>query len=317
MAKLRHFDGSPVSEGIRVEVGKYTIFAVRNTDRDISVRQRREPRRAMRAVMHIPFARGAARLIRDIVRLFDGLNECRELKPLRPVHGTKAEQAIASALHVPAQSIVTLVSAILIPIIAFACLFTAPLSAQHLLNRYVELTNIQLGLVMAFVRSFCFLFAVWAVGHLRVMNRLLVYKGAFNKALNCYECRDDVTVQNAKQYPRFARRSESAFMISVVIICFFLFPFIRSANPIVYAITRVVVILLTAAIWNEPYSALEAAALTMPVRVIRAPFDAIQKMTTIEPDKRALEVAVCAFQTALGEIEEVKDNDDPGMAEEG
>lgn len=317
MAKLRHFDGSPVAEGVRVEVGKYTIFAVRNTQRDIAVRQRKEPRRILRVLMHIPFARGIARLLRDIIRFFDGLAECRELLPLRPVHGTKVEQSIAAALHVPAQSVVTLISFILMPIIAFLGLYAAPIGAEEALKTYCTLSTLQLGLVMSLIRSICLLVSIWAVTHLRVFNRLLMYKGAFNKTLNCYECRDDVIPENAKQYPRCARRSEAAFLISVLIISLFAFPFIKSGGIAVYAITRLAIIFVVAAIWNEPYSALEAAELTGIVRVMRAPFDALQMMTTIEPDRRVLEVAVCAFQAALGEIEEVKEDDDSGMAEEG
>ena len=72
MAKLKRFGGTPVSEGVRLEVGKYTVFAVRNANRDISVRMRREPRKLLKMCMHVPFLRGITRLIRDIVRFLDG-----------------------------------------------------------------------------------------------------------------------------------------------------------------------------------------------------------------------------------------------------
>ena len=75
MAKLKRFGGTPVSEGVRLEVGKYTIFAVRNSARDISVRMRREPRKLLKVCMQVPFLRGATRLIRDIMRFLDGLGE--------------------------------------------------------------------------------------------------------------------------------------------------------------------------------------------------------------------------------------------------
>lgn len=317
MKKLRHFDGSAVSEGIRLEVGKYTVFAVRNTKRDISVRQRKEPRRMMGLLIHIPFLRGITRLFRDIVRFFDGISESRELKPARPVRGTRVEQKIASALKIPAQSIVTLISAILIPLILFCCMYAAPMGVQIAIHNLIDPTYFRYTLIMSLTRCIFALFAIWAILHLRVINRLLMYKCAFNKALNCYECKDDVIPGNVKRYPRYARRSEPAFLLSVFTVSLFIFPFIRSSNIAVYAVTRLLIIPVVAAIINEPISALENARLTKVVQILRAPLDAFQRMTTIEPDSRVIEVVVCAFQTALGEIEEVKENDDnTNLAEE-
>ena len=55
--------------------------------------------------------------------------------------------------------------------------------------------------------------------------------------------------------------------------------------------------------------ALEAAELNWATRILRAPIDLIQHMTTLEPHPQVMEVALCAFRAALGEIdEEVTDN---------
>ena len=140
MAKLRRFSATPVSEGVRLEVGKYTVFAVRNSEKDISVRVRREPRKLLRACMTVPFVRGAARLIRDVVRFFDGLAESAELDPQRPVRGTAPERLIARLLHIRPQTIATLLSAVLILPIAWVCLYAAPAGATMLLQDYFVLS---------------------------------------------------------------------------------------------------------------------------------------------------------------------------------
>ena len=322
MAKLRRFSATPVAEGVRLEVGKYTVFAVRNEAKDISVRMRREPRKFLRACMRVPFARGAARLIRDVFRFLDGLGESAELNPQRPVRGTAPERAVASFLHIRPQTIATLISAILIPIIAAVCLYAAPAGAEALLLGHTALTRIQLGLIVAAVRVVGFLISVGLVCRLRVFRRLLMYKGAINKVINCYECREEVSAESVADYPIHTRRSEPAFLICALSISFLLFPLIRPYNPAVTALLRVLVLLGVAAILNEPFSALEDAKLTLPVRILRAPIDLLQHMTTLEPHPQMLEVAVCAFDAAMGKVRgeaetEVNSDDHLGMDNTG
>ena len=302
MAKLRRFSATPVAEGVRLEVGKYTVFAVRNEDKDISVRMRREPRMLLRTCMRIPFVRGAARLIRDIVRFFDGLGDSAELRPQRPVRGTAPEQAVARVLHIRPQTIATLLSAILILVIASVCLYAAPAGAQVLLEAAFALSRTQLSLMIAGVRIVGLLVGIFLVGRLRVYKRLLMYKGAINKVINCYESRDDVNVKTAVNYPILTRRSEPAFLICALCISLLLFPLIRPFHWAITAALRVLVLLGVAALLNEPFSALEDARPTLPVRIARAPIDLFQHMTTLEPHPQMLEVAVCAFDAAMGKI---------------
>jgi len=139
---------------------------------------------------------------------------------------------------------------------------------------------------------------------LRVVKRLCMYQGAINKAVNCYECRDDLTMENIARYPIHARRSESAFVVSVLAVSMVLFAFVPVMNPFITIGLRMLILLAVAALLNEPYSALESADLTLPVRITRAPMDLMQHITVLEPTEQMLEVAVCAFRAALGENDE-------------
>ena len=308
MAKLKRFGGTPVSEGVRLEVGKYTVFAVRNTKKDISVRMRREPRRAIRACMRVPFLRGVTRLLRDIIRLFDGLGEAAELKPHRPVRGTGFDRAVAKAFRVHPQSVVTLTSALLIPVILLIALWAAPEGAEAMLHAFFDLKRSHFNGIVCAVRILGAIAAIWMICRLRVVNRLCMYKGALNKVLNCYECRDEISVKNAAQYPIITRRSEPAFLISVMILSMIFFCWIPAQNILLTLILRILIVLAVAAVLNEPFSALEGADMTLPVRITRALIDWMQHITTLEPDANMLEVAVCAFEAVLqSDDKEVKE----------
>lgn len=308
MAKLKRFSGTPVSEGVRLEVGKYTVFAVRNAQKDISVRLRREPRKLLRTCMRIPFLRGITRLLRDIIRFFDGLSESIELNPQKNVRGTAAEQGIARALKVHPQTIVAWTSALLIPICIFLGFYAAPEGAEALLLARFSLSRSTLNGIVCAVRIFGALLCIAAITRLRIVKRLSMYKGALNQALNCYECRDEITAENVARYPIHTRRSESAYLICIMILCMICFCWIRTEGVLLTLAVRIGITLLVAALFNEPYSALESADLSLPVRILRAPIDLMQYMTTLKPNGQMLEVVICAFEAVLSEENQAKDD---------
>lgn len=309
MKKLKYFSGTPVAEGVRLEVGKYTVFAVRNAQRDISVRMRREPRKLLCFLMRVPLLRGIVRFIRDITRFFDGIGESRELEPQRPVRGTKFENALAKSLRVSPQSIVTLVSAICLTVLAFACLYAAPQGVEMLLARRFGASPAAVQWTACAFRVLGFLAFCPLAAHLRVFNRLLTYRGAINAAANCYESTGDVTVDDAAEYPRFARRSEPAFMIGVTVISMILFTLVPARSLWIYLPARIGILLGVAALLGEPVRALENAEMTTAVSVLRGPMDCIEALMTLPPDAEALEAAVCAFQAVTGDIEEIPDEE--------
>jgi len=303
VAKRKHFGGTPVAEGVRLEVGKYTVFAVRKADKDIAVRVRREPREFLRIMMRIPFLRGAVRLVRDIYRFLDGIAESAEFRPQRVVRGTAPERAVARILHVHPQSIVTLTSAVLLLMLAFLCLFAAPMGAQQLLEAQFDLSRAWVNGIVCAVRVCSYLLFIALAGLLRVLRRLRMYRGAINMLLNCYERGREPTPENAARCSRCARRSEPAFVIWVMVISMVLFSLIRTDALWVSILVRLLVLMGVAAILNEPFSAIEAAERGWLNRILRAPIDLMQHMTTLEPHPQMLEVAACAFQAALGELD--------------
>lgn len=309
MAKLKRFSGTPVSEGVRIEVGKYTVFAVRNEDKDISVRIRREPRKALRTMMRIPLLRGITRLLRDIGRFFDGMNESAELHPQKVNQGGAFARKTAKFLHVHPQSLCAFFSFLMLPVIAFLALYAAPLGAEALLYDLTTLTRPWINAIVCAFRILSLLAAVWCSTRLPVFKRLLMYKGAINQVTNCYERRDEISVENAMKYPLQSRRSEAGFLAGIAVCSIILFAFLKIDNIFLAALARILIIFGVAAVFNEPYAALEDAPMNLATRIVRAPMDLFQHMTTMEPNPQIVEVAVSAFQAALGkDDEEVNEN---------
>ncbi len=310
MGKLRNISGTPVAEGVRLEAGTTTVFAVRNEKKDIAIRMRKEPRALLRTGMKIPLVRGIVRLFRDLFRFFDGISESAELEPQHIVRGSSAERWIARIFHVRPQTIVAWVSAILVPIIGVICLWAAPKGAELFLRQYFSTTRALANGITAAVRIVGALAFVGVTARLRVINRLCMYRGAINQVQNCYECRDEINVENAAQYPIIGRRSEGAYLLIVLIISLALFPLLHPAGIWLGALQRIGVVLGVAAIANEPIHAMECAEMTAAVRIIRIPYNLLQYMTCAKAHQQMLEVAVCAFNALLGRTtDEAEDHD--------
>ena len=309
MAKLKRFSGTPVSEGVRLEVGKYTVFAVRNEEKDISVRIRREPRTVLRTLMRIPLLRGIVRVLRDIYRFFDGIAESAELNPQKANQGGNFARKTAKFLHVHPQSLCAFFSFCMLPVLAFLMLYAAPKGAEALLFDMTDLTRPWTNAIVCAFRIMSLLMCILIAGRLPVIKRMLMYKAAINKVTNCYESRDEISVENAMKYPKWSRRSEPAFLICVTVCAMVLFAFLKIDNIFLAALARILVFFGVAAVLNEPFASLESAELNIATRILRAPMDLFQHMTTVAPNAQIVEVAVSAFEAALGEDgEEVNDN---------
>ena len=109
----------------------------------------------------------------------------------------------------------------------------------------------------------------------------------------------------AARYPRIARKSEPAFLTFTIFISLLLFALIPAWHPLLVIAARLVLVLCVAAILNEPHTVLENAEITPVISLLRGPMDLVELAATKKPDAKALEAAVCAFQAALGEIEEI------------
>lgn len=85
MAKLKRVSGFPVAEGVRLDVGKYTILAVRNARKGhIAAHAPRARAGSPARSSASPLRAASPRLALDVARFFSGVSESAELDPQRP-----------------------------------------------------------------------------------------------------------------------------------------------------------------------------------------------------------------------------------------
>ena len=301
MAEYRNsqIHATPVAEGVRFQIGNATAFAVRNQNRDLSVRVRRERRPLRRKMAEIPFVRGILRLILAIVHFLDGISESAELEPQQIARGTQFEQRFADLFRVNPVSLVAFESGLLIPIIMLGLMLGVPAAVESLLLSNLALSRTVTNAILCAVRVSSTLLAIRLVAHLRVMNRFCMYRGAINKVLNAY-ARDGsrITHESAVLSSRIARKSDAAFITLVVLISIVAFACVRTYTLHIQVLVRILLVLAIAAIINEPLRLLENVSPRSPYAPLLAPVMWLEHLFVIEPHNQMVEVALCAFNAA-------------------
>ena len=130
------------------------------------------------------------------------------------------------------------------------------------------------------------------------IKRLYRYHGAEHKCINCIERGRPLTVHNVMRSSRLHRRCGTSFIFFVLFVSIILFFFIRVGNPVEKVILR---ILLMPVIAGISYEIIRLAGRTdnIFIRIISAPGMWIQRMTTKEPDKGMIEVAIAAVEAVF------------------
>ncbi len=301
MAKYKNSQiyANPVAEGVRFRIGSATAFAVRNGSKDIAVRLRREYRPMRARLEKIPFLRGILRLFLIVIYFLDGIYESAELEPQRIVRGTRFERKFANLFRIHPMSLVAFGSGLLIPILLIGLILGLPLAVESLITAWPALSRGAINAIVCTVRVLGTLLAVVLIVQLRVMNRLGMYQGAINKVLNGYlEAGSNVTQETAMRSSHISRKCDMAFFMLVVVLSIIAFSLVRIYTLPVQIIGRLLIVLVIAAIVNEPFHVLEDASEESAFAALLTPAMAFEQLFVREPHSQMVEVALCAFKAA-------------------
>lgn len=306
MARSRplNVDAAPVAEGVRFNIGSAVVFAVRREGKDIALRIRRERHPVGDLLGRIPFVRGMRRLVRCTFGWLDGLSESRELEPQRISKGTRAEQSFARLFQAHPESLVGLISALLIPVLLAGLTIALPWAVNRWVLPNFELSGGGINAILCAVRILGMLLGLALCARLRVVKRLCMYRGAINKVLNACEARRDMPgIEDAMAASRIYHHCDAAFLVLTLAAAMAGMTAIRTFTLPIQLLVRVLIVFAAAAVVNEPIQALEGLKSRNPVSRLLLPCLWIERLFVAEPHRQMVEVAACAFNAA-------RENDD-------
>lgn len=276
------YGGQAVIEGVMMRGQKAYAIAMRAPDGQIVVHKENLGSVYRSRLTKIPFLRG-------VILLWDALGlGMRALTLSANTQTGEDEKLEGPALYLTLGLSLT---------IGIGLFFLLPAglggAAEHYLGWSPWLNNlleglIRLGLLIAYI---------WAIGFMPDVRRLFGYHGAEHKTINAYEAGAELTPENVAKFPIEHARCGTAFLLTLVLISIVVFTALGPLSLFWRLATRVLFIPLLAGVAVE-YIRWTANNLQSPlVRMLVKPNLALQALTTREPDRSMLEVAIESFKT--------------------
>lgn len=153
------------------------------------------------------------------------------------------------------------------------------------------------NLIEGIVRLLLLVGYIWAIGFMPDIKRIFGYHGAEHKTINAYEAGAEMTPESVAKFPLEHARCGTAFLLTLVLLSILVFAAIGPLPILWRLISRVLLIPVLAGVAVE-YIRWTANHLKNPiVQWMIKPNLALQRLTTREPDRAMLEVAIESFQS--------------------
>ncbi len=179
---------------------------------------------------------------------------------------------------------------------AFLVFFYVPLKLTDLTGVRHPLTY---NLIDGGIRLVFFLAYILAIGLWGEMRRVFQYHGAEHKTIHNLESGQELTPDAAGSMSRFHPRCGTSFLFLVVIVSFIVFAFLGRPDTIGARLLRFALIPLIAGISFEIIRFAGAHYERPLVRWLSEPGLQLQRLTTREPSRDMLEVAIAALRAVL------------------
>ncbi len=162
-------------------------------------------------------------------------------------------------------------------------------------NRYLFNTG------MVFFKLLIFFFYVWGISFFEDVKRLFMYHGSEHKSIYAFEDGKKLDFKNISPYSTRHPRCGTAFIIATLIISLIIFVLCLPAqlNPLQRIIFEIPLLIPIIAISYELLKLSDKFRDNPLMKIVIAPGLAFQRLTTKEPDKKMVEVAVKSLETVV------------------
>src|SRR5919199_1452404 len=144
-----------------------------------------------------------------------------------------------------------------------------------------------------------FLGYLWLISRMKELQRVFEYHGAEHKTISCYEAGLPLTPENAKRFSRLHPRCGTSFLLIVMIVAIFVFAPLGLPAWYWLVMSRILGVPLIAGISFEIIKWAGRNRRKRWVRAVMWPGLMLQNLTTREPDREQLAVAIAALESVL------------------
>jgi len=289
--------GQAVIEGVMMRAKKGLSTVVRKPDDELEIRSRPYISYSKRyKILSLPIFRGAVALIESLVL---GLQELSYSAEAADPEENEKTNALYATL-----------SMILAIVIGIGLFFALPYYLTGFIPVAKDKNPMVFNLVAGAIRIFFFLVYVYIISFMDDVKRLFQYHGAEHKTIACYEKGEKLTPKNAMKYSTLHARCGTSFILIAAISCILVFAIIDAIIGSFYVwyqqpawyLRLAVHLPLIPIVSGISYEVLKLTGKYRNLPVVgwlALPGLGLQKLTTKEPDKQQLEVAIASLKAVL------------------
>jgi uncharacterized protein YqhQ len=183
-------------------------------------------------------------------------------------------------------------------LLAIGIFFVVPVGATSLIKDQLG-SSLLFWLVEGILRTAIFIGYIAAISRIRDLRRVFEYHGAEHKTISCYEAGDRLTPARAELYSRLHPRCGTSFLLVVMVVAIFVFAPLGLPAWYWLLASRILGIPLIAGISYEVIKWAGRNRRKRWVRTLMWPGLMLQNLTTREPDRDQLAVAIVALEAVL------------------
>ena len=244
----------------------------------------------------IPFIRGVFNFVESLILGNHALNASAAFYD-EEEENTKAYKALDKVTGGRAEKIINTFVMLIAVVLAVGIFVVLPYFVSGIFKQYIQNESL-IMIIEGALRIVIFVLYILLISMMKDIKRLFAYHGAEHKCINCIERGRALTVSNVMRSSRLHKRCGTSFIFFVFFVSVVLFFFIRTENVLMKVLLR---ILLMPAIAGISYELIRIAGRSnnIIVNILSAPGMWIQRLTTKEPDRSMIEVAIASVEAVF------------------
>ena len=293
--------GQGVLDGIMMRSENKCALAVRKEDGDIEL-DVWENRPHDSAVYRIPVVRGVFNFVEMLFYGTKVLMRSAEMSGNDEdgFEPSKMDKKIAEKTGKNSDDIMMFFSVVVSLALSIGLFFLLPTLITSLFRGAVK-SSLVMNLIEGVIRITVFLVYVALISLMPDIKTVFKYHGAEHKTITCYEMELPLDAEHVKQQKRLHPRCGTSYLLLVMIIStliYSIFPW--GSNLLLRLLIKLLLLPVVAGVSYEILKLLARHDNALTV-ALRWPGMQLQRLTTKEPDEDIINVAIVAFEAALGE----------------
>ena len=296
--------GQALIEGVMMRGPEKTAMAVRNPEGEIVIEEVLDDRgKSNPKFLKLPFIRGLVNFIQTMILGYKCIMRSAEIAGMDEEEGepSRFEKFLIEKLGDKIYSIIGVVAMVLGVVLAVLLFVFVPTLICKLINTYIMDMKGFTAVLEGIIKIAVFVAYIGLVALMPDIKRTYEYHGAEHKTIACYEAGEELTVENAACHSRFHPRCGTSFILIVLVVSILVFLLVPSSLGVLprFAL-RIVMLPLVVGIGYEIIKFVGRHD-NLFTRIVSKPGLALQKLTTREPDKKQLEIAIASLKAVMPE----------------